>query len=98
MVINHWQDSGNGAKISPDEVQIWSANLNEEKGLDFLDLLSDAEKIEVQKIQRSGDGALRCYISGKIIDLENNAIEYDHLQAFVNGGETDTSNIRIFFC
>lgn len=58
--------------------------------------LSDAEKIEVQKIQRSGDGALRCYISGKIIDLENNAIEYDHLQAFVNGGETDTSNIRIF--
>ena len=58
--------------------------------------LSDAEKIAVQKIQRSGDGALRCYISGKIIDLENNAIEYDHLQAFVNGGETDTSNIRIF--
>ena len=44
--------------------------------------LSDAEKIEVQKIQRSGDGALRCYISGKIIDLENNAIDIIHRKTF----------------
>ena len=71
-------------------------SLAEENQTDISYTISDAEKIEVQKIQRSGDGALRCYISGKIIDLENNAIEYDHLQAFVNGGETDTSNIRIF--
>lgn len=58
--------------------------------------LSETEKLEVQRIQRSTDGALRCYISGEIINLENDAIEYDHLKAFVNGGDTDTSNMRIF--
>jgi 4'-phosphopantetheinyl transferase len=53
MVINHWQDSGNGSKISPGEVQIWSANMNEEKGLDFLDLLSDAEKKRAARLKNS---------------------------------------------
>ncbi|MDD0802547.1 MULTISPECIES: chromosome partitioning protein ParB [Acinetobacter] len=58
--------------------------------------LTDSEKIKVQNIQKSSDGDLRCFISGEIIDLESDKIEYDHLIAYVNGGDTDLSNIRIF--
>ncbi len=58
--------------------------------------LSDQEKIEVQNIQKSIDGELRCYISGEIINLDNDEIEYDHLTAYADDGLTHTSNMRIF--
>lgn len=57
-------------------------------------LLTDSEKVEVRKQQVDSDGVLRCFISGQIIG-DDDAIEYDHIDAFVNDGETSLSNMRI---
>jgi hypothetical protein len=56
--------------------------------------LSELEKREVEKQQLSSDGSLRCFISGLIIQ-DGSDVEYDHIQAFGNDGETIVSNIRI---
>jgi hypothetical protein len=56
--------------------------------------LSDAEKQAVKAQQIGGDGSLRCFISGDIID-PNDDIEYDHIHPFAKDGETSTGNIRI---
>lgn len=56
--------------------------------------LSDVEKDIVRKQQVSGDGSLRCFVSGDIIG-EDDEVEYDHIQPFSKDGETSTANIRI---
>lgn len=57
-------------------------------------LLTESEKIEVRKQQVDSDGVLRCFISGQIIG-DDDAIEYDHIQAYVKDGETSLANMRI---
>ena len=56
--------------------------------------LTEKEKIEVRNQQIDTDGTLKCFISGEVIG-EDNAIEYDHIQAFAKEGETSLVNIRI---
>jgi hypothetical protein len=56
--------------------------------------LSDAEKQAVRAQQIGADGSLRCFISGDIIN-SNDDIEYDHIHPFAKDGETSTANIRI---
>lgn len=56
--------------------------------------LSDAEKQAVKAQQIGGDGSLRCFISGDIIN-SNDDIEYDHIHPFAKDGETSPANIRI---
>jgi hypothetical protein len=56
--------------------------------------LSESEKQTVRQQQLSTDGSLRCFISGEVI-TDQDEIEYDHIQAFVKDGETDTINIRV---
>ena len=56
--------------------------------------LIDSEKQTVRSQQLSADGSLRCFISGEII-LDEDDIEYDHVQPFSKDGETDVENIRI---
>lgn len=58
--------------------------------------ISEEEKKQVKEIQKGTDGILRCYISGEIINVESDEIEYDHLIAFSNDGQSDINNIRIF--
>jgi hypothetical protein len=57
-------------------------------------LLTEHEKVEVRKQQVNSDGVLYCYISGKII-VDNDAVEYYHIHAYVKDGETNLANIRI---
>lgn len=57
-------------------------------------LLTESEKQEVRKQQVDSDGVLRCFISGQIIG-DDDAIEYDHIHAFVKDGETSLANMRI---
>ena len=57
--------------------------------------LSDSEKLQVQKQQSDQNGILRCFISGEIITLNIDDIEYDHILPYAKQGETDLSNIRI---
>jgi hypothetical protein len=56
--------------------------------------LNDQEKQVVRAQQMSSDGSLRCFISGEVI-ADTDEIEYDHIQAFSKGGDTEVSNIRI---
>jgi len=58
--------------------------------------LSEDEKLKVQQIQMSSDGILRCYISGEVINIKTDALEYDHLVPYSQGGPTDVSNERVF--
>lgn len=57
--------------------------------------LSESEKLEVQKQQQEQDGSLRCFISGEVIVLGQDEVEYDHILPYAKQGETDLSNIRI---
>jgi hypothetical protein len=57
--------------------------------------LSESEKQAVKVQQIGGDGSLRCFISGDIINDDDDDIEYDHIHPFSKDGETSTSNIRI---
>ena len=56
--------------------------------------LTDAEKQAVRAQQIGSDGSLRCFISGDIIN-DDDEIEYDHIHPFAKDGETNTANIRI---
>jgi hypothetical protein len=56
--------------------------------------LLEAEKQAVRAQQIGGDGSLRCFISGDIIN-DGDDIEYDHIRPYSKEGETSTANIRI---
>ena len=58
--------------------------------------LSDSEKDQVQQIQKSTDGILRCYISGEVINTNIDDLEYDHLVPYISGGPTIIQNERVF--
>jgi hypothetical protein len=57
--------------------------------------INDDDKKEVVKLQRESDGSLRCFISGEVINLDLDEVEYDHIQPFSKEGETSISNIRV---
>jgi CRISPR/Cas system Type II protein with McrA/HNH and RuvC-like nuclease domain len=57
--------------------------------------LNDAEKQQVIEAQRESDGSLRCFISGEVINLQTDDIEFDHLEPYSKGGDTSVSNIRV---
>ena len=57
--------------------------------------LTDAEKLLVVESQRETDGSLRCFISGEVINLLTDEIEYDHIQPYSKGGDTSLTNIRV---
>lgn len=57
-------------------------------------MLTDSEKLQVRQQQVDSDGVLRCFISGQIIG-DDDAIEFDHIHAFVKDGETSVANIRV---
>jgi len=56
--------------------------------------ISDTEKAQVIEAQRESDGSLRCFISGEVINLSTDEIEFDHVEPFSKGGDTSISNIR----
>ena len=58
--------------------------------------LSKKEKEEVIELQKGADGVLRCFISGRIIDLDNDKVEFDHLKPYASGGSTIIANERVF--
>ena len=47
-------------------------------------------------MQKGTDGSLRCYISGDVLDVEKDEVEYDHILAFTDGGPSDINNVRVF--
>lgn len=57
--------------------------------------ISEQDKKLVQEQQRNQNGSLSCFISGEIIDLNNDEIEYDHILPYAKQGDTDLANIRI---
>lgn len=58
--------------------------------------LSAGEKDQVIQQQRSGDGLLRCFISGEAIDLTApGSYEFDHLVAWALDGPSDLVNVRV---
>ena len=57
--------------------------------------ISEQDKKLVQEQQRNQNGSLSCFISGEIIDLINDEIEYDHILPYAKQGDTDLANIRI---
>lgn len=57
--------------------------------------LTDVEKQQVIEAQRESDGSLRCFISGEVINLQTDDIEFDHIEPYSKGGDTSVSNIRI---
>lgn len=56
--------------------------------------LTEIERESVRKQQTETNGTLKCFISGEVIGKDD-AIEYDHIQAFAKEGETSLENIRI---
>ena len=58
--------------------------------------ISEEEKGQVIEMQKGSDGSLRCYISGDILNIENDEVEYDHIVAFANDGPSDINNVRVF--
>jgi len=56
--------------------------------------ISETEKQIVLKNQRDSKGVLYCFISGEIIDENNDEIEYDHLTAYAYDGPSDIVNVR----
>lgn len=57
--------------------------------------INESEKAQVLEAQRSSDGSLRCFISGEIIDILNDEIDFDHLKPWSLDGPTDLFNIRV---
>jgi hypothetical protein len=57
--------------------------------------LSEEEKRQVREAQ-SINGILKCYISGEVIDINKDELEYDHLVPYSAGGETQIHNERVF--
>ncbi|MCL4272504.1 MAG: hypothetical protein KJZ77_01425 [Anaerolineales bacterium] len=57
--------------------------------------ISDTEKQQVIELQRESDGSLRCFISGEVINLQTDEYEFDHIQPYSQGGDTNTANIRV---
>lgn len=57
--------------------------------------LTTEEKLKVRQLQTI-DGQLRCYISGEIINDKVDELEYDHLEPYSLGGESNISNERVF--
>jgi hypothetical protein len=58
--------------------------------------LSDNEKSQVLELQKGTDGILRCYISGEVINLNKDELEFDHLEPYSAGGATNIQNERVF--
>ncbi len=58
--------------------------------------LTKEEKEKVVEQQKGVDGILRCYISGDILEIDTDEVEYDHLIAFADDGPTDIINMRVF--
>ena len=58
--------------------------------------ISEEEKGQVIEMQKGTDGSLRCYISGDVLDVEKDEVEYDHILAFADGGPSDINNVRVF--
>ncbi|MHB8088850.1 MAG: ParB/RepB/Spo0J family partition protein [Anaerolineaceae bacterium] len=56
--------------------------------------ISEADKQIVKKNQKDTDGVLRCFITGEIIN-ENDEIEYDHVTAYSYDGPSDTVNVKV---
>lgn len=59
--------------------------------------LSESEKSQVREIQKGTDGILRCYISGEVININTDELEYDHIVPYAAGGPTNVQNERVFF-
>jgi hypothetical protein len=57
--------------------------------------ITEAEKQQVIAMQREGDGSLRCFISGEVINLHSDEYEFDHIQPHSKDGDTDVTNIRV---
>ena len=57
--------------------------------------INEDEKQQVIGMQRERDGSLRCFISGEVINLETDEIEFDHVEPYSKQGETSVSNIRV---
>jgi hypothetical protein len=58
--------------------------------------LTDDEKSQVRDIQKGLDGVLRCYISGEVINVNTDELEYDHIVPYSSGGPSDIQNERVF--
>jgi hypothetical protein len=58
--------------------------------------IPEEEKKQVIEMQKSPDGSIRCYISGDVLDLEKDEVEYDHIIPFSSDGPTEINNIRVF--
>ena len=56
--------------------------------------LTDTEKSQVIESQRESDGSLRCFISGEVIQISTDDVEFDHIEPYSKGGETNLSNVR----
>jgi hypothetical protein len=57
--------------------------------------INENEKLQVIELQRESDGSLRCFISGEVINLKTDEIEYDHIEPYSQDGDTKISNIRV---
>ncbi len=57
--------------------------------------INEEEKQQVVEMQRESDGSLRCFISGEIINLETDEIEYDHVEPYSKNGETSVSRTHL---
>jgi hypothetical protein len=57
--------------------------------------ISEDEKKQVIKAQLENDGSLRCFISGEVINLQTDEYEFDHIEPYSQGGDTNISNIRV---
>ena len=57
--------------------------------------INEDQKQQVIEMQRERDGSLRCFISGEVINLETDEIEFDHVEPYSKQGETSVSNIRV---
>jgi hypothetical protein len=57
--------------------------------------ISEEDKKKVIEAQRESDGSLRCFISGEVINLQTDEYEFDHIQPYSQGGDTNIANIRV---
>jgi 5-methylcytosine-specific restriction endonuclease McrA len=57
--------------------------------------LTKVQKDVIIKSQLSNDGSLRCFISGRVISVDTDDIEFDHITPISKGGADEVDNIKV---
>jgi 4'-phosphopantetheinyl transferase len=105
MIINHWVKQPDKLTIQEGEIQVWVARLDEQKSLDFWEMLSEDEQIRANRIRNplgsrryvAARGILRCLL-GAYLDLAPGKLVFQygsHGKPALSGGLEKTISFNL---